>query len=405
MKNKLIYLIIISTVTRIFSIYLFGAKEISNEWGVMVEVMEENQMIGFRKVEGEIMPTIFMPPLYPVFLFLVKQLFNNLNYYLLIIQFIQLIFSIIGVIYLIKILSNFFSEKISYIGAYIFALFPLNVYAISQISSVTLQILLMIFYIYYFINSLKISSKKNIILFSLFSACLILLRGEFFVFYFFTLFYFFFKKKIHLVISSFIITLLLISPYLIRNYLIFEVITVTKSSGFNLFKGNNPLSRAEGIPMLDDVEKISQETQEKIKKIRPQDKYDLIIDKLYREEAIRFILDNPIRYIKLYLIKFFSFVFIDFTATYPNYYNVFHLLPKIIISISSLIGIFLTFKKKSVLRFFSLYYLLNGLILSIFFILPRYSLALLPIQVILTCYFLNLYKLRFFENKLICKLI
>ena len=103
MKNKLIYLIIISTVTRIFSIYLFGAKEISNEWGVMVEVMEENQMIGFRKVEGEIMPTIFMPPIYPVFLFLVKQLFNNLNYYLLIIQFIQLIFSIIGVIYLIKL--------------------------------------------------------------------------------------------------------------------------------------------------------------------------------------------------------------------------------------------------------------------------------------------------------------
>ena len=186
MNNKLIYLIIISIITRIFSIYLFGAKEISNEWGVMVSVMEENQMIGFRKVEGEVMPNIFMPPLYPIFLFLVKKLFSNFDYYLFSIQFIQLTFSIIGVIYLIKILSNFFSEKISYIGAYIFALFPLNVYAISQISSVTLQILLIILYIYYFIKSLKISSKKNIILFSLFSACLILLRGEFFVFYFFS---------------------------------------------------------------------------------------------------------------------------------------------------------------------------------------------------------------------------
>lgn len=398
MNNKLIYLIIISIVTRIFSIYLFGAKEISNEWGVMVSVMEENQMIGFRKVEGEIMPNIFMPPLYPIFLFLVKKLFSNLNYYLLSIQFIQLIFSIIGLIYLIKILSNFFSEKISFIGAYIFSLFPVNVYAISQISSVTLQILLTIFYIYYFIKSLKISSKKNIILFSLFSACLILLRGEFFVFYFFTLFYFLLQKKFHLIISSFIITLLLISPYLIRNYLIFKVITVTKSSGFNLFKGNNALSKAEGIPMLDDVEKISKETHEKIKKIKPQDKYDLIIDNLYKEEAIKFIIDNPIRYVKLYIIKLFSFIFFDFNASYPNYYNIFHLLPKIIISISSLTGVFLIFKKKSVLRFFALYYLLNGLLLSIFFILPRYSLALLPIQIILTCYLLNFSKLRFLRT-------
>ena len=398
MNNKLIYLIIISIVTRIFSIYLFGAKEISNEWGIMVSVMEENQMIGFRKVEGEVMPNIFMPPLYPIFLFLVKKLFSNFNYYLLSIQFIQLIFSIIGLIYLIKILSNFFSEKISYIGAYIFAMFPLNVYAISQISSVTLQILLIILYIYYFIKSLKISSKKNIILFSLFSACLILLRGEFYVFYFFTLFYFLLKKKIHLIISSFIITLLLISPYLTRNYLIFEVITVTKSAGFNLFKGNNPLSKAEGIPMLDDVEIISKETHEKIKKIKPQNKYDLIIDNLYKEEAIKFIIDNPIRYAKLYIIKLFSFIFFDFNASYPNYYNIFHLLPKIIISISSLIGVFLTFKKKSVIRFFALYYVLNGLLLSIFFILPRYSLALLPIQIILTCYFLNLSKLRFLRT-------
>ena len=395
MNNKLIYLIIITIITRIFSIYLFGAKEISNEWGVMVSIMEENKMIGFRKVEGEIMPNIFMPPLYPIFLFLVKKLFSNFDYYLLSIQFIQLMFSIIGVIYLIKILSNFFSEKISYIGAYIFALFPLNVYAISQISSATLQILLIIFYIYYFIKSLKISSKKNILLFSLFSACLILLRGEFFVFYFFTLFYFLLKKKIQLIISSFIITLLLISPYLIRNYLIFEVITVTKSAGFNLFKGNNPLSKAEGIPMLDDVEKISKETHEKIKKIKPQNKYDLIIDNLYKEEAIKFIIDNPFRYAKLYIIKLSSFIFFDFNASYPNYYNIFHLLPKIIISISTLIGVFLTFKKKSPLRFFALYYLFNCFLLSIFFILPRYSLALLPIQIILTCYFLSLLKLRF----------
>jgi hypothetical protein len=396
MKNKLFFLISISIIVRLLSIYLFGAKEISNEWGVMVSIMEEHQMIGFRKIEGEIMPNIFMPPLYPVFLYLIKIFFFNINYYLLTIQLMQLLFSIVSILYLIKILSEYFSKKITYIGAYIFALFPLNVYAIAQISSVTLQILLIIFYIFYFIKSLKNNSKKNIILFSVSSACLILLRGEFFIFYIFTLLFFFFKKKINLIISSLVITILLISPYIVRNYYIFEVITITKSGGFNLFKGNNPLSKVEGIPMLDDVEKISKDTYEKIKKIKPQPKYDLIIDNLYKKEAIKFIIDNPFRYFKLFIAKIFSFLFIDLNSSYPNYYNIFHIIPKILISIPTLIGILLLINKKDILTFFAFYYLLSGFIFSIFFILPRYNLALLPIQVILTCYFLQ--KIKFIKK-------
>jgi len=398
MKNKLFFLIITSIIARLFAIYLFGAKEISNEWGVMVSIMEENQMIGFRKVEGEIMPNIFMPPLYPIFLYLIKFFFNKLDTFLLAIQLIQLLFSIVATFYLIKILSEFFSENITYIGIYIFALFPLNVYSVSQISSVTLQILLIIFYIFYLIKSLKINSKKNIILFSLSSALLILLRGEFFIFYIFTLLFFFFKKKKTILISSALITLLLISPYAIRNYYIFDTITITKSAGFNLFKGNNPLSKVEGIPMLDDVEKISKDTHEKIKTIKPQAKYDLIIDNLYKEEAIKFIMDNPIRYFKLYITKIISFLFIDIDSSYPNYYNIFHILPKILISIPTLIGIILLINKKNILSFFAFYYLLSAFIFSIFFILPRYNLSLLPIQILLTCYFLKTTDLKFIKK-------
>ena len=210
------------------------------------------------------------------------------------------------IVLFILLFPNFFPEKITYLGTYIFALFPLNIYSISQISSVSLQIVIVIFYIFYFIKSLEENSKKNIILFSLCSAFLILLRGEFFVFYLFTLLYFLLKKKKNLIISSSLITLILITPYLIRNYLIFETITITKSAGINLFKGNNPLAKAEG--MLDDIEKISKETHEKIKKITPQPKYDLIIDNLYKEEAIKFIINDPAKYSKCCKI-FFFFIF------------------------------------------------------------------------------------------------
>jgi len=328
-----------------------------------------------------------MPPLYPIFLYFIKSLTPNLSAYILTVQLLQTLFSVISTFYILKILSTFFSKKISYIGTWIFILFPANIYAVSQISSITIQILLITLFSYYFIKIIRTEKNKYLIFFSISAALLVFLRGEFFLFYFFTIFFFVLKKKFKVVIASFMITIFLVSPYLIRNYKIFGIITVTKSAGFNLFKGNNPRSTVEGSPMLnlEDIKKLSPKTYEKAIKIKKQDRYDLIIDNLYKEDAVKFILDDPLRYIKLYFVKLFAFIFFDTNSTYPNYYNPFHIIPKVFISITTVIGTILIINKKNLLSFFSLYYFLNALIFSIFFILPRYSLALLPIQIILTC--------------------
>ena len=197
---------------------------------------------------------------------------------------------------MLKILLIFFSKKVSYIGSWIFILFPANIFAVSQISSITIQILLITLFFYYFIKIIKTEQNKYLIFFSINAALLIFLRGEFFLFYFFTIFFFVLKKKFKVVIVSFLITIFLVSPYLIRNYKIFGIITVTKSAGFNLFKGNNPRSTVEGSPMLnlEDIKRLSPKTYEKAIIIKKQDRYDLIIDNLYKEDAIKFILDDDI---------------------------------------------------------------------------------------------------------------
>ena len=390
MRNKIIILTAI-IISRFFSIYYFGVTEenyvkSSNEWGVLVSILEKYHMFGFRIVDQEVMPTIFMPPLYPIFLYFIKILTPNFSTYILTVQLLQTLFSAISIFYMLKILLIFFSKKISYIGTWMFILFPANVFAVSQISSITIQILFITLFFYYLIKIIKTEKNKYLIFFSIISALLIFLRGEFFLFYFFTMFFFVLKKKFKVAIASLLITIFLVSPYMVRNYKIFGIITVTKSAGFNLFKGNNPRSTVEGSPMLnlEDIKKLSTKTYEKAINIKKQDKYDLIIDNLYKEDAINFILDNPLKYIKLYFLKLFSFIFFDTNSTYPNYYNVFHIIPKILISITTVLGIIFTITKKNLLSFFSLYYCLNAMIFSIFFILPRYSLTLLPIQIILT---------------------
>ena len=151
---------------------------------------------------------------------------------------------------------------------------------------------------------MKILKKSNLLKlfnFSLVSAALIYLRGEFFIIYFLTLLYIFFKTgRIKTVILSFIIALLFTSPYLIRNYNTFEVVTITKSSGYNLWRGNHFNAKVEGNQFHDN------EIKRKVENIKPSEKYDLELDKMYMQEAIKNIKANPIYFFKLYLKKVFS---------------------------------------------------------------------------------------------------
>ena len=99
-------------------------------------------MLSVRSVDGVPVPNIFMPPLYPFFLYLIKIPINDTEIFLNTVFSIQLIISIISIFLCYKIFLEIFSESISLLGTLIFTVFPLNIYAISQISSITLQVLL-----------------------------------------------------------------------------------------------------------------------------------------------------------------------------------------------------------------------------------------------------------------------
>ena len=78
-KKKLTLIIILGALLRIMSIIFFGDKEVSNEWGIMLENLEQNQVLSVREVNGVPVPNIFMPPLYPLFLYVIKLGFNEIH--------------------------------------------------------------------------------------------------------------------------------------------------------------------------------------------------------------------------------------------------------------------------------------------------------------------------------------
>ena len=78
----------------------------------------------------------------------------------------------------------------------------------------------------------------------------------------------------------------------------------------------------------------------------PVDKYfDINLDNLFLDESIKNIKNEPGRYLVLYIKKFISFLFIDLNSTIKNYYHPLHLIPLIIISFSSFIGMLISIGK------------------------------------------------------------
>ena len=169
-----------------------------------------------------------------------------------------------------------------------------------------------------------------------------------------------------------------ISPYLTRNLQTFDKIIITKSLGYNLLKGNNPTFKVEGNA------KFVADNYDKDIKIRTVNNYEIKLDDFYKSKAIEFIKDDPIEYFLFYLKKNLAFIFFDAKSSYPHYFNFFHIFPKIILSVFTLIGAYLLFKKKGFKQFLILYYFSNILLFSLFFILPRYSVILLPVQLIIS---------------------
>ena len=391
-KNYLLpSLIVASFLIRILTVYFIKDTHIEHEWSHLLNNLIEHKSYSFRSFNGELVPSVLIPPLYAFFLYFIHVIsFLKDSYFLYLVFFIQIVLSTYSVYLFYQINQNFFSNKFSIINSFIFSIIPLNIYICGQISSANIQLFLSLLFLKLLFTLIKNKTQKNIIFFSIVSGLLILCRGEFVIIFVFTLFFIFISKKIDIInlIKILIIVFLVISPYVIRNYIHFNQFIIVKSLGYNLWKGNNQLSKVEGYGnfQINDFKKL----HDKVKSINKDKYYEINWDNIFLEEAINNIEKNPIIYLKLFFKKLFSFYFIDLESSYPNYYNFFHIFPVIILSLLALPSLIVFFRNnKFENKYLGLYFFFNLVIFSVFFILPRYKLVILPVQIILVGYTLT----------------
>ena len=102
----------------------------------------------FYTFDSQLIPSVYMPPLYPFFLYLIKVIStleenNLLNAIIL----VQIVLSTYSIYIFYQLNQNFFSDKVSLINSCIYSIIPLNIYACGQISSINLQIFLSLLFL------------------------------------------------------------------------------------------------------------------------------------------------------------------------------------------------------------------------------------------------------------------
>ena len=379
LKNKeiniLIFLFLFSILIRIPAIVMFGDQSLENEWKDIVNNLIAGKGFLYR---GE--PNLFMPPLYAYYLYFFSIFnFEDQNYVKLILSS-QILLSSIVVVLFYKLNQEFFSKRTSLYSSILLTIFPLYIYSCTQISSISLQVFLTTVFLFCFFQILNRNNSLIIFVFSLVSGLLILLRGEFLIIFIFSIIYFiiFFKINIKKILLILLISFITISPYMIRNIILFDSISITKSFGYNLWKGNNTHSTVEGSVIH------NENLLSKIERIPKNNRHAINLDKVYLDEAINNIKEEPKKYLFLSFKKFVSFMFININSSDPKYYNIFHYIPLLIVGFTSLAGIILSNKRSYKLNYLILIYFIIIIIFSFFFVLPRYKLAILPLQIIFT---------------------
>ena len=180
---NLYLLILFSFLVQIAAVYYHGDTEIEHEWKILLENLYNSGALSLHQFEGKFIPSVFMPPLYVYFLYALK-LFTPENVDLIkVILFSQVILSTISIFIFYKLNNLFFSKNWSILNAFFLSIFPFKIYTVTQVSSITLQIFLLILYLYLFFIFNKPSKFLwyKIIFFSIVSGLLMLIRGEFYI--------------------------------------------------------------------------------------------------------------------------------------------------------------------------------------------------------------------------------
>ncbi|MCB8980360.1 MAG: glycosyltransferase family 39 protein [Ardenticatenaceae bacterium] len=272
---------------------------------------------GFSGTSG---PTAFRAPGYPLFLSLFFYIFGTS---LFVARMANVLLSTIVVLGTYLVSREAFSENIALISATIVAFTPSLILYTPILASENLATPLLLISIWLIILGWERTKLSYFFLAGVSMSIATLTRPGFLMFPCVIAIYMAFRKLqlalIFRYLSAFAIGLLLtLSPWVIRNYLVFgQFIPVATNGGFNLAIGFNQYSTGEYIGNVTETV-LGKEYDWAAYRLKDSNLTEPDIDQALKTAALEFIKENPVRAITLSLPKLLYFYGDDVSGVYHN---------------------------------------------------------------------------------------
>lgn len=306
-KSFLVFNILIFVTKIVFSAYNNFHAEWFEDWSIArnlaaLEIYSWNYKFG---------SSAYKLPLYPLFLCFFMKCFGLLNAVKFIIITQHVFYFVIPVI-IIKIFENFNLKTVGFLSAYFFIFSPAYFYYSNILEATNLFILLFAIWLYWFSicwTQVYISLNK-IVIFSVITAFVALTQVVAVpVMGVMTVFLIFYKKfSLKDIFTVAFITVLVYSPWVIRNYITFDKVIISKSPFWqNVFLGYIPdYQILSGTHFLTEEEK-------KIVFKKTAAHNEFINEKIYKEEVLKIVEKDSFAPIKKGVNNFISLWFVPKT--------------------------------------------------------------------------------------------
>ncbi len=296
-KKSLFYCLILAFFVRLIFFAIYPDQEFPDSVSY--------EKLGIKFFENFIYDSDVHMPLYSILSYLVGGRLNLIIF--------DIIISSLTSIYIYKLSKFIFTKEISLISLIIYIFYPYSIfYSVSGLTE-TIYVFLIIFSFY------KLYKKKYLT--AIFILILsIYLRPTIEIFYPIILLIFLYVNKqlninkvFYIIFSYLLMYIILLTPWWYHNYIKYnDFVRLNLASGFVLYSGNNPLNETGGgVAYGNSSDDLDISIFQSIKD--PVERYNAM-----KEEAIKFIINNPKKTINLYFKKFQRFWML---YPYTNFYN------------------------------------------------------------------------------------
>lgn len=375
-KQTLIFLFCFALLIRIASIFTIANLENPEMWEFGKIARNLLAGLGYSHPTFQTtVPSAYMPPgLSYIYYFFFKIFGDNSTSYILILTLNSLLASFSAII-IYKLAMKIYEDKtIALMSSIYIAFSPILIFSTINFNSIIIyQVLIGLIFIYFMksYSRPEIINLRTVVMLSILLGIFLYFRSEMLAFTLLIASLFVIKKKFYTPVRLWwaalilLIPILIISPWSIRNYIVFgKIIPITTSFGYNFYIGHS-----------------DQDTDRKFNKriftLKEDSTFELKMSELGIETALEHIKEKPEAEIIVSLNKIKSlWITDDFReqAKHPLYLIVW--IPTLIFFT---IGYYKSLKSKSYrdkLFFLNIYLIFSTLLAVVFFNLPRYQIQM-----------------------------